>query len=314
MNIVVLDGATVTNGDISFDALKDFGNLTVYDLTAPEEILTRLSDAKAVLVNKTVLSEDTLKMLPNLKYIGLFATGYNNIDVKYAHNNGITVCNAGVYSTDAVAQQVFSYILNHTCKTDSYDSFVKNGGWKRSERFSPFIFETHELSQKTIGIVGYGNIGKRVAEIAKAFKMRVIVYTRTKRQGENVEFVTLDELLKNSDYVTVHCPLTEETENMFNLDTFKKFKKDAYFINTSRGAVVNEDDLVYALNNKLIAGAAIDVLKTEPMKKECMLLNCDNITITPHTAWSPIETRRRLMEIVYDNIRAYLDGTPINTV
>lgn len=314
MNIVITDARTVTNGDLNLDIFSDFGNVKIYSLTDYGEIQNRIEYADMILCNKTPLREETLKNTKNLKYIGLFATGYNNIDIEYCKNNNITVCNAANYSTDAVAQHTFAYILNHYCRIAEYDEFVAKGGWKNSPIFSPFIFPTDELCGKTIGIIGYGSIGRAVAKIAKAFNMNVLVSTRTPTTDNDVSFVTLDELLGSSDIITLHCPLNDETNKLFNKSNFDKCKNGAFLINTARGPIVDEIALVETLKNGKLSGAAIDVLEVEPMKDDCPLLGTPNLIITPHVAWAPLTTRERLIKIVYDNIKAFLNGTPQNVV
>ena len=317
MEIVILDAKTVTNGDIDLSVLGRFGNVRQYELTDAEQIVERIKDADIVLTNKCKLTADVLKQTPRVKYIGLFATGYNNIDVEYAGENGITVCNAGGYSTDAVAQHTFAMILDHANKVSQYSAFVHDGGWKKSETFSPFIFPMNELAGKTIGIIGYGNIGRAVARIAKAFSMNVIAYVRNmKSENEfEVSFTTdIDDLLSASDFISVHCPLNADSEKMFNAERFAKCKKGAYFINTARGPIVDEDALYNALESGILSGAAIDVLETEPMKEQCRLDKAPNCTITPHIAWAPLETRERLLGIVCDNIEKWIEGNPQNTV
>ena len=224
MEIVILDGATVAANDLNFSVLEKFGNLTVYDFTAPEEIIERCESADAVFCNKIVFTREIFEKLPKLKYVGLFATGYNNIDVKAAKELGITVCNAGSYSTDAVAQHTFGFILNNYTRIADYSRFVLSGGWSESRVFSPVIFPTDEIKGKTLGIIGYGSIGRKVAEIARVFGMRVIVHTRTVREDGVTEFVSLDELLSSSDIISLHCPLTAENTGMFNNDTLQNAK------------------------------------------------------------------------------------------
>ena len=267
-----------------------------------------------IICNKTVIDREVMDNAPCLKYIGLFATGYNNIDITAAREHGITVCNAGSYSTSAVAQQVFAYILNHYNAINRYNDYVQNGGWQQSQTFSVLCYPTDELKDKTIGIIGYGSIGKRVAEIALAFEMNVLVYTRTPKDNSKVKFVSLDELLKSSDIITPHCPLNDESRQMFNKNTFAKMCDGAFFINTARGGIVNEQDLADALKSGKLSGAAIDVLNHEPMSKNCVLKGVSNLIITPHTAWAPLSTRERLLKIVDDNITAFLNGNPINKV
>lgn len=313
-NIVLTDCATVTAGDLDLSVLEQFGNVTYYDYTSPEDTAERIKDADIVILNKTVLGEAELNAAKNLKLIALFATGYNNIDTAYARKLGITVCNAGSYSTSAVAQQVFAYILNNTSKVSRYDRNVKDGEWIRSKLFTFFSIPTTELAGKTLGIFGFGAIGKRVAELGKAFEMRVIACTRTPKVCNGVEFVDFDTLLGESDYLTVHCPLTDATRELFDADAFSKMKPGAYFINTARGGVISETALVDALRSSHLSGAAIDVLTVEPMRPDCPLLSAPNITVTPHIAWASIETRRRLLSIVCSNISAFLQNKPINVV
>ncbi len=314
MKIVILEAATVSKNDVSFEEIYRLGEVREYPLTPVDKIVEYVGDAEAVLCNKTPFTAEVLEACPNLKYIGLCATGYNNIDVAAATRLGITVCNAPAYSNAAVAQQVFSFILRYTNRTSAYNRFVHNGGWIRSETFSAFEYPITELAGKTLGIIGYGRIGRQVAKIAHAFDMNVIVNTRTAKQDSSVKFVGLKELLAKSDIITLHCPLTDETNGLIDLDALKLCKPTAILINTSRGAVINEADLAYALNNDIIAGAGLDVLCEEPMSADNPLLNAKNCIITPHIAWAPIDTRKRLITIVADNLSAFINGKPINTV
>ena len=314
INIVLTDCATVSSGDLELSRLEELGQVTYYSETAPEETAERIKDADVVIVNKTVIGKAELDAAKHLKLIALFATGYNNIDVKYAREKGVTVCNAGSYSTSAVAQQVFGYILGHASRIAEYDADVKDGQWIRSRLFCFFSRPTCELRGKTLGIFGYGAIGRRVAEIGRAFEMRVIACTRTPKQDGIAEMVDMDTLLRESDYLSVNCPLTDATQHLFNKDTFAKMKKGAFFINTARGGVIVEEDLAEALKSGRLGGAAVDVLTREPMTEECPLLNAPNITLTPHIAWAPLETRMRLLDIVYNNVDAFLQGTPHNVV
>lgn len=314
MKIVILEAATVSKNDVSFEEIYRLGEVREYPLTPVDKIVEYVGDAEAVLCNKTPFTAEVLESCPNLKYIGLCATGYNNIDVAAATRLGITVCNAPAYSNAAVAQQVFSFILRYTNRTSAYNRFVHNGGWIRSETFSAFEYPITELAGKTLGIIGYGRIGRQVAKIAHAFDMNVIVNTRTAKQDSSVKFVGLKELLAKSDIITLHCPLTDETNGLIDLDALKLCKPSAIIINTSRGAVINEADLAYALDNDIIAGAGLDVLCEEPMSADNPLLNAKNCIITPHIAWAPIDTRKRLITIVADNLSAFINGKPINTV
>ncbi len=314
MKIVLTDAQTVIDELVTADCLNEFGEVTAHGLLRYDEVAEAIADADIVVCNKTLLNSETLRLAKKLKYIGLFATGYNNIDIEYCRKNGITVCNAGSYSTNAVAQQTFALILEHYNKVAKYDQYVKDGKWKRSPTFSPFVYPLNELSGKTIGIVGLGTIGKEVAAIANAFHMHVIAYNRSRRDVPNVEQVSFEKLLKESDIITVHCPLNPDSEDLFNKETFMKMKQGALFVNTARGGVMVEQDLYDALECGHLGGACIDVLRVEPMEEECILTQAKNCIITPHVAWAPLETRLRLMDIVADNIRCFLNGTPKNVV
>ncbi len=314
MKIVLTDAQTVIDELVTADCLNEFGEVTAHRLLRYDEVAEAIADADIVVCNKTLLNSETLRLAKKLKYIGLFATGYNNIDIEYCRENGITVCNAGSYSTNAVAQQTFALILEHYNKVAKYDQYVKDGKWKRSPTFSPFVYPLNELSGKTIGIVGLGTIGKEVAAIANAFHMHVIAYNRSRRDVPNVEQVSFERLLEESDIITVHCPLNPDSENLFNKETFMKMKQGALFVNTARGGVMVEQDLYDALECGHLGGACIDVLRVEPMEEECILTQAKNCIITPHVAWAPLETRLRLMDIVADNIRCFLNGTPKNVV
>lgn len=314
MKIVLTDAQTVVDNLVNADPLRELGEVQEYGLLAYDDIAERIADADVVVVNKTLLDSYTLRLAKNLKYIGLFATGYNNVDIKYCREHGIAVCNAGSYSTNAVAQHTFALILEAYNKTAKYNQFVQDGLWKRSATFSPFVYPLNELAGKTIGIVGLGAIGTAVAKIALAFEMKVIAYTRTPKSLEGVENVGFKELLERSDIVTVHCPLNNDSKEMFDRSAFAKMKPDALFVNTARGGVVSERDLYFALQNDLIGGAALDTLCVEPMEEDSKLTNAKNCIITPHIAWAPVETRRRLMGIVVNNIKNYFNGTPTNLV
>lgn len=314
MKIVLTDAQTVLCDRVRPDLLAQFGELVSYGMLAEDEVADKLTDADIVLCNKTPMNEKTLRFAKKLRYIGLFATGYNNIDLDFCRAHGITVCNAGSYSTMAVAQQTFALILAHYNNVALYDGFVRDGRWVRSETFSPFVFPLHELFGKTLGIVGLGTIGKAVANIANAFGMRVLAYSRSRREAPHVESVSLERLLSESDIVTVHCPLNADSAGMFNRARFAQMKSGALFVNTARGGVMVEADLRDALEAGQLGGACIDVLQTEPMAADCPLLGAKNCIITPHVAWAPVETRLRLMEIVADNLQAFLNGTPKNVV
>ena len=315
MKIAVLDWYTVSvSGDITTAALEEFGEVKVISLTKPEETAANIGDADVVLCNKVLITKEVMDACPNLKYVGLFATGYNNVDVAYAAEKGITVCNAGQYSTNAVAQQVFAYILDRYSRIRDYDIAVKNGEWERSPAFSYFPIPTAELAGQTLAIVGYGSIGRRVAEIGAAFGMNIVVSTRTKPQDCPYEVTDVLTAAKKADVITFHCPLTEQTKGLVNSGLLGVMKPTATLMNTSRGPVVNEADLAEALNSGRIAAAYVDVLEKEPMSPDTPMKNAKNLTITPHTAWAAYETRRRLVDIVCDNIRAWQSGSPKNKV
>ena len=314
MKIVILDAKTLTiNNDIDFSVFDEFGEVTIYQSTENHQIVERIKDAEVVLCNKSPMTRERLIQAPKLRYIGLFATGYNNIDLDYTRSHGITVCNAGSYSTEAVAQHVFALILHNYNTVAKYDEFVKNAGWIKTDKFSPFM-EMQELYQKNLGIIGYGSIGKKVGEIAGAFGMNVLAYSRHKSEEGNVTYASVDRILAESDIVTIHCPLNKDSEKMCNKEFFAKMKKDAMFINTSRGGVVDEEALVWALNNEVIASAALDVIEKEPMMPDSVLLKAKNLVITPHAAWAPLETRTRLIKIVVKNLQKWVAGTPINVI
>ena len=314
MKIVITDSATVFDSKITASVFAEFGTVESHALLAYEEIAEAVRDADIILCNKCVMDAHTLRFATHLCYIGIFATGYDNIDIAYCREKGITVCNAGSYSTDAVAQHTFALMLELFSKIGDYTRFVREGGWVKSDVFSPFICDHHEIAGKTLGIVGYGAIGSKVAQIALAFGMNVLAYNRHTKEAEDVKFVLLDELLSQSDVVTVHCPLNADSERMFGKEQFAQMKKTAFFVNTSRGGVIDEAALKEALETGKIAGAALDVLTEEPMAEKCVLLNAPNCLITPHIAWAPVETRIRLVGIVAENIRAYLAGNPTHVV
>lgn len=313
MRVVILDAKTLTNDDIDFSVFDEFGEVTIYDYTKYDEIAERVKDSEIILCNKCIMNKETLKNAGNVKYIGLFATGYNNVDIEYTNERNITVCNAGSYSTNAVAQHVFALILEHYNKVGEYNKFVKDGGWIHSEKFSPFK-PMKEMDGRTLGIIGYGSIGKKVAKIAQAFDMKVLAYNRSPKKDESVRFVEMDELLEKSDIVSIHCPLNNDSEKMCNKEFFEKMKDGALFINTSRGGVVDEQALIDAVKFKKISGAGLDVVAVEPMEKHEEILDIDNIIITPHSAWAPVETRTRLAEIVKNNIKKWVAGDPVNVI
>ena len=313
MKITILDGHALNPGDLSWKPLENFGKLTIYDRTPVEKVVERIADSDAVLLNKINITEEILKKCPALKYIGVQATGYNVVDIEACRKRGVTVTNVPSYSTAGVAQLTFAFITEFACHTKSHSDSVMAGDWCLAPDFCYWKAPLTELEGKTLGIFGYGNIGSRVASIAKAFGMKVIVCTRTPK-AEIERSVDFETLLKNSDFLTLHAPLTEKTKNLINKDTLKLLKKSAYVINTARGGLVNEKDLREALDAKVIAGYAADVVSEEPMSKENPLLKAPNCLITPHIAWAATETRRRLLDIVIENLKKYAEGNPQNVV
>ncbi len=313
MKIVVLEAGVMTPGGLSLDVYKQFGEVIEYHATKQSEVIERIGDADIILLNKLIIDEKVMSSCPNLKFIGLFATGFNTIDVKYAAENGITVCNAGHYSTNAVAQHTMALILNHYNQITNYHNAVQGGVWEKSVLTTLYDFPTDELWGKTVGIIGYGHIGKRVAELCRAFGLEVLVYTRTPKDDSTVKFVSFDELLGRSDIISMHCPLTAENRLMMNKEAFSKCKKGALFVNTARGGLVDEAALKEAVETGQLSGAALDAITVEPMRN-CILKGVDNIVITPHAAWAPMSTRIKLLGITVDCIKAWLDGNPINVV
>ena len=313
IKLTILDGHAVNPGDLPWSFLDNFVNYTVYERTEPEQVIERIGNSDAIFLNKIQITKEIFDACPNLKYIGVLATGYNVIDLEAARQHGVIVTNIPAYSTDSVAQHVFSFILYFTNQIAQHNEAVMNGDWIKCPDFCFWNGSLTELSGKTLGIFGYGNIGKKVSEIGKAFGMKVICCTRTQKEGMP-ESVSFEELLKRSDFLTLHAPLTELTKNIINRESLSLIKKSAYLINTARGGFVVEKDLADCLNNCGIAGYAADVLLQEPMSKDCPLLKAKNCVITPHIAWAPLETRKRLQGIAEENLKAWLAGKPINVV
>lgn len=317
MKIVVLDGYALNPGDMSWMGFDSFGEVIVYDRTPKDKILERIGDAEVVLTNKTPLNREILEKIHNLKYIGVLATGYNVVDIEFAIKRGITVTNIPGYSTEAVAQMVMALILELCHHAGDHSREVKSGAWSASKDFAFWSYPLVELKDKTIGIIGFGQIGRAVAVLAKAFGMNILYNSRTQKEytkDTEATFTDLDSLIEHSDVITLNCPLTDETKDLINKETLAKMKKSAFLINTARGPVVNEYDLAEALNMGVIAGAAVDVLSKEPADKENPLLNTKNCIITPHIAWATKEARERLMTIAIENVKEYIEGTPQNTV
>ena len=310
MKIVILDGATAKGKELDFDFLNQFGDVTYYDTTRNEDVLPRAKDADILVINKIVMDKDTLAECKNLKLITILATGYNIVDIEAAKALGITVCNVPYYSTNSVAQLTFAFILDFACKLSLHTQSVARGDWQNCKDFAYTLDTLHELSGKTLGIIGYGSIGKKVAQIGKAFGMNVLIATRTPVEG----CVSKEEVFKNADFVTLHCPLNEQSKLMINEKSLALFKPTAYLINTARGGLIDENALAAALNSGKLAGAALDVLTSEPPKADNPLIHAKNCIITPHMAWASLEARVRLLHATEDNVRAFLQNAPINKV
>lgn len=316
LKAVILDGYTENPGDLSWKCIEDLTDLTVYDRTPPELVVERAKEAEILIVNKVVLSKEIIDKLPELKFVSTLATGFNQIDCKALRERNIPVSNIPAYSTNAVAQMVFAYILEYTNRVNEYTQSVKNGDWSNCKDFCYWNKPLYELDGKILGIIGFGKIGSRVAEIGKAFGMNVLVYTPSgKKDGfDSVTFTDMDTVLKNADFISVHCLLTDKTNGLINKDFLSKVKDSACIINTARGAVAVEEDVANALKKGKVACYCTDVLSTEPPKKDNPLLTAPNCFITPHIAWAAYETRLRLMGILENNIKNYLNGTPVNVV
>ncbi|MCB0736340.1 MAG: D-2-hydroxyacid dehydrogenase [Bacteroidetes bacterium] len=315
MKIVVLDGYTLNPGDLSWEHLERLGNCTVYERTSPDQVVERCHDAEIVLTNKVVLDENVINQLPKLEYIGVMATGVNVIDVAYKKKKGITVTNAAGYSSIGVAQHTLALILASINKVESHHNWAREN-WSKHHDFSYTLNSISELNGKTLGLIGFGQIAQEVAKIAFAFGMKILVYRRQNNveMPEGITQVELDELLSRADVVSLHCPLTPETNQMVNAKFLSKMKPSAGLVNTARGGLVNEHALAKTLNNNEIAWAALDVLAQEPPSDECPLLSAENCLITPHIAWASKESRMRLMDIITENIRSYFLGEPQNVV
>ncbi len=314
MKITVLDTNTITKGDVSLKPLMQFGETEFHDMLSENEIIEVAKDSDIIICNKAKITEKIMQNCKKLKFVTLFATGYNNIDLVAAKKYGVTVSNAPGYSTDSVAQHTFSLILELALNLSKYNASVKNGDWVRSKNFSYFSFPLTELAGKTLGIIGLGTIGQAVAKIAKAFSMNVLAYSRTPKQIDGVEFLPIKEVFSRSDFLTLHCPLNENTSGLVNKETLSLMKPSAFIVNTSRGGVIVENDLVEALNNGIISGAAVDVLDIEPMYENHPYLTAKNIIITPHIAWATLEARERLIKLVANNLQAFINGNPQNVV
>ena len=316
MKIVILDGYTANPGDLSWKELEDMGSLKVYERTRPEETVARAADADIVLTNKVIISREVMVQLPCLKYIGVLATGYNVVDIQAAHERGIVVTNVPAYSTESVAQMVFAHLLNATNRTDHYATQNRELRWTENQDFCYWDFPHMELAEKTFGIVGLGNIGRRVAEIALAFGMKVKAVTSKPAVAlpTGIGKADLEELLATSDVVSLHCPLTNRTRHMINPQTLQLMKPSAILINTGRGPLVDDQAVATALAEGRLSAFCADVLTEEPPKADNPLLKQSNAFITPHIAWATNEARTRLLQVVISNVKAFLDGKPQNIV
>ncbi len=331
MRAVLLEADAVNHNDLSWEPLTDVIETKIFSNTTEEDKYEHIGDAEVVFLNKIKMDEEAFSKCPNLKYIGVCATGYNVIDLEAAKRHGVTVTNVPAYSTESVAQLTWGLILESVCHINMHNESVHKGDWIKSEIFCYWLAPVTELCGKTIGVVGYGNIGRRVCEVAKAFGMKVLVYTahpeKYKDNGDaqndsgnlvsgatGVEFVDLDTLFAKSDIVSLHCPLTSETEGLINKDNIAKMKDGVIIINVSRGGLVSERDLADALESGKVSAAGVDVVSVEPMNADNPLLTAPNITITPHMAWASVDARKRLVDVVAGNFKAYLEGRKENVV
>ena len=317
MHIVVLDGYALNPGDLSWKGLELLGDVTVYDRTPADQIYERAKEAEVLLTNKTPLSAEMLSRLPRLRYVGVLATGYNVVDVKAARELGIAVTNVPAYSTPSVVQMTFSLLFALCTRVQEHSQAVREGKWCRSKDFCFWDYPLVEVSGKTLGIIGFGSIGRQVAEVALALGMQVVAYSRTVKTDfshPRFSWVSLDELFAVSDVVSLHCPLFPETKQIINKANLSQMKPTAFLLNTARGGLVAEQDLADALHNGIIAGAGLDVLTEEPVNPNNPLLTAQNCVITPHIAWATAEARARLMEIAVSNLASFAEGKPVNVV
>jgi glycerate dehydrogenase len=315
--IVVLDGYAANPGDIPWDGLKALGELKVYDRTPADQIVSRIGDAEYIYTNKTPITRDTLDACPNIKFIGVLATGYDIVDINAAKEKGVTVTNIPGYSTASVAQLVFALLLEICHHVGAHSDAVKAGAWSRSHDFCFWNYPLIELAGKTLGIIGFGRIGQATAKIAVAFGMKVIAYSRhpdKSLETDDIKMMGFDEVLAKADVISLHCPLSPSTRGIINKDTIEKMKDGVIIINTARGPLIVEEDLKEALDSGKVYAAAVDVVSKEPIAPDNPLLTCDNCIITPHFGWAPKEARQRLMDIAVNNLKQYLQGNPVNVV
>ena len=314
LNIIILEKDTLTTGDMDFTPFDKLGKVTYYNSIKGEELISAVKDADLVFINKTQYTKELFEASKKLKFIGIFATGFNNVDLEEATKRGVTVCNVPAYSTSSVAQLTMTFILELASNLSLYNKSTHDGKWIESSTFSYFPYKFSEIEGKTLGIFGLGDIGINVAKRALAMGMKVIAYTRTPKTVDGVELVEKDELFKRSDFLTLHSPLNKQTEKVVNEYTLSLMKPTAFIINTSRGGVIDEIALANALKSKKIMGAALDVLTKEPMQNDCPLFGLDNCIITPHIAWTTQEARRRLLLVAVENAQKFLKGEPQNVV
>lgn len=314
MNIVILDGYTLNPGDQDWAPIQKLGKVTIYDRSRTDEIVDRAAGAEILLVNKVVLSAETLAQLPKVKYIGVMATGFNNVDIEAARKQGITVTNVKAYGPASVAQQTFALLLSLVNRAEMHSQSVFAGEWVSSPDFCYWKTPLIELAGKTMGLIGLGDIGSQVARIALAFGMRVIAYRKHPKPADGIEMVSLDDIFTQSDVISLHCPLTEETREIINMDSLSRMKSNAIVLNTGRGPLIHEADLADALRTGVIAGAGLDVLSAEPPRPDNPLLSAPHCVITPHVAWATFEARQRLLLMVADNLESFQKGAPWNVV
>ncbi len=317
MKIVVLDGYTLNPGDLSWDGMKALGDFVVYDRTVKEDIVDRIGDAEIVITNKTPITQQIIDTCPNIKYIGVLATGYNVVDTNYAAEKGIPVCNVPIYGTTAVSQFVFAHLLEICHNIKHHAETVADGKWSASKDFCYWDYPLIELAGKTMGIIGLGRIGYITASIAVAFGMKVLAFDENKNpdlETDSIKYASLDELLAESDVISLHCPLFESTQGMINSESIAKMKDGVIIINTSRGPLIVEEDLKQGLESGKIYYAGVDVVSTEPIAADNVLLSAKNCNITPHIAWAPKEARSRLLNVAVENVESFINGSVINKV
>ncbi len=316
MKGVLLEAAAINKGDMSWDRLSELVDLTIYENTTEENKYEHIGDAEIIFDNKIIIDEEVFKKCPNIKYVGVCATGYNVVDIDAAIKRNITVTNVPAYSTDSVVQLTWALILEQTCNLELHNQSVKNGDWINSEIFCYWLKPITELADKTLGIIGYGNIGRKVAAIAKGFGMNVLVNTAHPENYENnnITFADKEDIFKKSDIISLHCPLTEDTKEIIRKENIDKMKDGVRIVNVSRGGLVNENDLATALNSGKVMSAGVDVVVTEPMSEDNPLLNAKNIVITPHIGWASVDARKRLVSEIIENYKSFLNNEKRNIV